>query len=107
MRTLTTVNLREGSKRSCHDIALIWSLKSTKELSQERGLFMSKCETCKNAELLIGAYTGTCYLECKLQQAFAETATLEELKEAILHPEIVRCEYLNGSPSNGGVTFDD
>lgn len=68
---------------------------------------MSKCESCRNAILYTGAYTNTCYLECRLEQEDAEKMTLEELKYALKHPEIKRCEYVEGKPQDGGVTFDD
>ena len=68
---------------------------------------MSKCLSCKNAIKLIGAYTGTHYIECKLESEYAENATLEQLRAAIENPGIVPCKYCKGKPENGGVTFDD
>lgn len=68
---------------------------------------MSKCTSCKNAVESVGAYTGTHYIECSFEIKFAETATLEELRERIEHPELNPCHYCKGTPSDGGITFDD
>lgn len=68
---------------------------------------MTKCMNCKNAIELVGAYTGTHYIECRFEKEFAEHASLEELERMILHPEERPCEYIKGSPTDGGITFDD
>ena len=73
---------------------------------------MSKCERCKNAVTQIGAYTGTCYIECKFEQEIATNATSEMLKEWIKNPEKMPkkedyCKYCKGTPLDGGITYDD
>ena len=65
------------------------------------------CMKCKNAVLYVGAYTGIHYLECRLTQEDAENMTLEQLEYAVKHPEENRCDFINGAPKNGGVTYDD
>ena len=70
------------------------------------------CNTCRNAVILTGAYTRTCYLECKIEQEIANNATDEEIMKWINYPEKQPqkkdyCKYRKGKPQNGGITFDD
>lgn len=63
------------------------------------------CTKCKHGVLLIGAYTGTHFVECKFEQDACERAkTLEEL-DALSKMDL--CKYEKGIAIDGGVTFDD
>lgn len=63
------------------------------------------CTKCKYGVLLVGAYTGTHYVECKFEQEACEKAnTLEELRKLA---SIDLCQYKKGKAIDGGVTYDD
>lgn len=67
-----------------------------------------RCNNCKYAEISIGAYTNTIYLECGKEREAAEKMTLEELYYAVQHPDERKfCTYSNGEPKFVGVTHDD
>ena len=71
-----------------------------------------RCTKCKNAITMVGAYTGTGYIECRFEKEIAEKATDAELLGWIKNPatrptEKDYCQYKSGKPVNGGVTFDD
>ena len=71
---------------------------------------MAKCDCnkCKHAEISTGAYTNTCYIECGLERKAVESMTMDQLNDAIDHPEKYNfCKYAKGTPVNVGVTFDD
>ena len=66
------------------------------------------CNNCKHAEISVGAYTNTIYIECKLEREAAEKMTLEELMFVFNHPKKYNfCKFSKGKPTNIGVTFDD
>lgn len=67
------------------------------------------CNTCENAKLYKGAYTGTCYIECGNVPDVSEMSK-EELRDRALNPQKYKekeCVYKKGKPKDCEVTFDD
>ena len=67
------------------------------------------CNSCANAKLFKGAYTGTCYIECGNVPDVSKMSK-EELRDRALNPQKYKekeCIYKKGKPKDCGVTFDD
>lgn len=67
-----------------------------------------ECNSCANAKLYKGAYTGTCYIECGNIPDVKEMSK-EELLDRIKNPQNykIECTYKKGNPKDCGITFDD
>lgn len=67
---------------------------------------MGKCSSCANAQKFVGAYTQTCWIECRIANEFCNSHSIEEIVKA--HKENVNfCNYKEGRPVYCGLTFDD
>ena len=67
------------------------------------------CNSCANAKLYRGAYTGTYYIECGNKPDVKEMSDTE-LFDRIRNPQKYKekeCIYKKGTPKDCGVTYDD